>query len=452
MGLFDRRSGRRQLQEPSATRPDHAATDELIWLPGPIEVQVAGESFHEDAIMDAWDSVVNDGEQVGVLRAVLAPDPGNRHDPYAVTVYAAGKHLGFLPRAVALQVQPALLAFSRGGSARRLVSCPADIRWPRGEPQVVLLLDPGPLGLPHSAFEIIPEMAAALTHLLSSLDEPVPWLTGKDQQARSALALAEERRTEVDANPDRGPGEWPEVERILHRIASQLAQARDPMVSQSWLATARATRYQKGRRDDTLAAIMQALYFRRDNAEAWSELIDVASAAPHVPTLLALFARVPVEVRGGVLAQLLSISHGRDRMCNLSAAGGERLREGLLELAESQGDTHTVAALTGLAGLAAEKDGDLSTAVQLWRRAAAAGSTDGKVADRFSIWLVKEHAYKEAGQVLNQALTGTQESAELAERMRRRLARCERKIPAEATTTRAATTYQGRHQGQPQED
>ena len=452
MGLFNRRSGSAPLQEPPATPGGHAGSDDLVWLPGTIEVQVAGESFHEDAIMAAWDSVVKDGEQVAVLRAVLVPDPGNRHDPCAVAVYAAGKHVGFLPCAVAPQVQPALLAFGRGGSARRLVSCPADIRWPRGEPQVVLLLDPGPLGMPPSAFEIIPEMAATLTRLLSSLDEPVPWLTGKDQQARSALALAEERRTEVEANPSRTPGEWPEVECILHRIASQLSQARDPMASQAWLATARATRYQKGRRDDTLAAIVQALYLRRDNIEAWSELIDLASAAPHVPTLLALFARVPAEVRGGVLAQLLSISHGRDRMGNLSGNGGERLRERLLELAESQGDTHTVAALTGLTGLAAEKDGDIRTAVELWRRAVAAGSTNGKVADRLSIWLVKEHEYKEAAQVLRQALTAAQDSAELAERMRRRLTRCEHNIPAEATTMRAAATYQGRHQGQPQED
>jgi HIRAN domain len=439
MSLFNRRSGRTRLQEPSATRGGHAATDELVWLPGPIEVQVAGESFHEDAIMGAWDSVVKDGEQVAVLRAVLVPDPGNRHDPYAVAVYTADKHVGYLPRAVACQVQPALLAFARGASARRLVSCPADIRWPRGEPQVVLLLDPGPLGLPPRAFEIIPEMAATLIRLLTSLDEPVPRLTGRDQRARSALAVAEERRTEVEASPGREPGEWPEVERTLRPIASQLTQACDPMASQAWLATARATRYQKSRRDDTLAAITQALYLRRDNADAWSELFDLASAAPHVPTLLALFARVPVEVRGGVLAQLLSISHGRDRMSNLNGAGGERLREGLLELAESQGDTHTLAALTGVAGLAAEKDGDISTAVELWRRAVAAGSTDGKVADRFSIWLVKEHEYTEAAQVLHQALTVAQNSAELAERMRRRLARCQRNVPTQTTTMRAAT-------------
>jgi hypothetical protein len=402
--------------------------------------------------MDAWDSVVKDGKQVAVLRAVLIPDPGNRHDPYAVAVYAADKHVGFLPRAVARQVQPALLAFAQGASARRLVSCPTDIRWPRGEPQVVLLLDPGPLGLPPNAFESTPEMAATLTRLLSSLDEPIPRLNGRDQRARSALAVAEERRAEVEVNPSREPDEWSEVERILRPLASQLTQACDPMASQAWLATAQATRYQKGRRDDTLAAIVQALYLQRDNAEAWSELIDLASAAPHVPTLLALFARAPVEVRDGVLAQLLSISYGRDRMGNLSGAGGERLREELLELAESQGDTHTVAALSGVGGLAAEKEGDIITAVELWRRAVAAGSTDAKVADRFSIWLVKEHEYKEAAQVLHQVLTAPQSSAELAERMRRRLARCQRNIPAQTTTMRPATTYQGRHKGQPQAD
>jgi hypothetical protein len=88
---------------------------------------------------------------------------------------------------------------------------------------------------------------------------------------------------------------------------------------------------------------------------------------------------------------------------------------------------------------------------RLWRRAVAAGSIDGKVADRFSIWLVKEHEY-EAAQVLRQALSAAQNSAELAERMRRRLARCQRSIPVHTTTMGAATTYLGGHKGQPQED
>jgi hypothetical protein len=64
----------------------------------------------------------------------------------------------------------------------------------------------------------------------------------------------------------------------------------------------------------------------------------------------------------------------RDRLGRLNAAQGERLREGLLDLAESQGDKATIATLTGYAGLAAEKSGDLDTAVRWWRRAIAAGA------------------------------------------------------------------------------
>lgn len=429
MGPFRQRGDRATQTPQSGGNPGGPlGTDQLVWLPGRTEVQVAGESFHEDAIMTAYDSVLGDGHQVSVLRAVLVPEPGNRHDPLAVAVYAAGEHVGFLPRPVARRVQPTLLAFSRPGEVRRLVSCPAEIRFPRGEPQVVLLLDPAPLGLPPEVFETVPEMAATITRLLHSLDEPEPPMTGTDQRARSALALAEERRAEVDANYDRSPGDWPQVEQSFREVAAQLTRARDPMASEAWLGTARSIRYQKGRRDDTLAAIVWALYFRRENAEAWSDLTDMASAAPHVPTLLAIFSRVPAEARDRVLAQLVSMSHGRDRLGRLSLTGGEQLREGLLELAESQGDILTVATLTGLAGLAAEKVGDIDSAVRLWRRAVAANSTDGKVADRFSIWLVKQHQHEEAARVLRQALTAQPDSAEDAERMRRRLTRCERSI------------------------
>jgi Tfp pilus assembly protein PilF len=92
------------------------------------------------------------------------------------------------------------------------------------------------------------------------------------------------------------------------------------------------------------------------------------------------------------------------------------------------GDRTTVAALTAYAGLAAEKAGDLDAAAGYWRRAIAAGSTDQTGADRFSVWLVKRHEYQEAAQVLRQALGANPDSADAADRMRRRLARCERNL------------------------
>jgi hypothetical protein len=110
-----------------------------------------------------------------------------------------GEHVGFLPRDMARRVQPAIAAFSHthGG---RLVSCPAQIRWHDVGPQVVLLLDPGPLGLRPEAFETVPDMAATIGRLLVRLDEPSPHLTGGDAEARSALVRVDGEREEIDAN------------------------------------------------------------------------------------------------------------------------------------------------------------------------------------------------------------------------------------------------------------
>ena len=385
---------------------------------------MAGESFHQAAI----NTVEARRSPGSPLVAVLVPDPANAYDPNALAVYVNDEHVGFLPRNLARRVRPALVAFSHA-HGDCLVACAAEIRWHDIGPQVVLLIDPQPLGLRAEDFEIIPDMAATLGRLLARLDEPSPLLNGIDAQARSSLARAQQDVEETDVSYDRDPHDWPRVEAVFQTAADRLAKAGDPCVSAAWLGVGRAIRYQRGRRDDTLTALIEALYWGRDNADAWSELVDFASAAPHVPTLLALYARVPFGTRAGVLRQLLSMSEQRDRLGRLNPAQGERLRKGLLDLAESQRDKATVAALTGYAGLAAEKAGDLDAAVRWWRLAIAAGSTDAKVADRYSIWLVKGHAYHEAAQVLQQALTADPGSAEVAERMQRRLARCQRNSP-----------------------
>jgi hypothetical protein len=72
----------------------------------------------------------------------------------------------------------------------------------------------------------------------------------------------------------------PRVEDALRSLAGRLATAGDPFTSDAWLSVARATRYQCGRRDDTLSALIEALYWGRGNDHAWSELVDYASAAP----------------------------------------------------------------------------------------------------------------------------------------------------------------------------
>jgi len=285
-------------------------------------------------------------------------------------------------------------------------------------------------------------MAATIMRLLARLDEPSPHLGGGDAQARLTLARIEEERQEIDASYNRHPRDLRRMEGALRTVASRLAAAGDSSTSSAWLSLARATRYQSGRRDDTLSALIEALYWDHRNDQAWSELVDYASAAPHAPMLLALYARVPAQCKPDVLGQLLTMSEGHDRLGRLHPAAGARLRNGLLDLAESQGDKATVAALMSHAGLAAEKAGNLETAVECWRRAIAAGSTDEKVADRFSVWLAGRHEYLEASNVLRQALAANPDSANTAERMRRRLARCERMPPPAPQPSSRATPTQ----------
>lgn len=191
------------------------------------------------------------------------------------------------------------------------------------------------------------EEISAIQRLLPRLDEPHLPLTGIDLSAREALATAEEDLAAVDADHSRDPGAWPRVEQEFRDAAEQLARARDPLVSEAWLGVARATRYQRGHRDKMLEAVVEALHWDRANGGAWAELFEMASAAPYVPTLMALFERVPASSRPPVLRQLISLSRGHDRLGNMSPRAGERLRAELLAFATSQGDTVSCAILAG---------------------------------------------------------------------------------------------------------
>ncbi len=419
-----------KLKSASAAKRDRSGPGQPVWLPGNVEVRVAGESFHVDAIRAAEQSR-SPGSQ---LTAVLVPDPGNAHDSHAVEVHVNGEHVGFLLREVAARAQAAIVAFSLAHGGRR-VSCPAEIRWRDVGPQVVLLLDPRPLGLRAEMLTAVPDMAVTIMRLLSRLDKPAPRLADVDAQARLALARAEAERQAVDAGFDRSRRDLRRVEDALRSLASRLAAGHDRSASDAWLSLARTVRYQSGRRDDTLTALIEALYWDRGNDQAWSELVDYASAAPHVPMLLALFAHVPPPSMPALVSQLLRISEGRDRLGRLNPAAGPQLRDGLLAIAEAQDSQATIAALTQYAGNAAAKSGDLDAATGYWRRAIAAGSTDAKMADKLSVWLASRHEYQEAARVLRQALKANPDSATVADRMRRRLARCEAgETPEEASS------------------
>jgi HIRAN domain len=306
-----------------------------MWLPGRVEVQVVGETYHADAIRKAEQATGR--EPI----AELIPQPDNPHDRNAVAVNLNDFHVGYLSRQIVPAVQPALIAFADANSGRR-VSCPARILWhdfgDQVVAEVVLLLDPAPLGLPASVFDHAPELDQVIHRQLSILDQPAPTLTGRDPAARELLAAAEGQRAAVDADYDREPGAWLAVENAFLEAARLLETSRDPRVSAAWAGAAGSRRYQKGKRDGRIEAAVTAIYWDRASEDAWSNLFDLAAAAPHLPTLLEMFQRVPLETRPPILSQLLALSSGHDRLGNMHAEAGERLRAGLLALAEADGD------------------------------------------------------------------------------------------------------------------
>lgn len=394
-----------------------------VWLPGEVEVQVAGESYHGKAILAAQLAAHESGQFV----AVLVPEPANPHDLYAVAILVNGQHVGYIHADVARRVQPALLDFARIHEGRP-VSCPAELRQHDIGPQIVLLLNPEPLGLTLETFDVVPDLARELARLFLRLDTSPPVLDGFDGEDRAALAEAEKRWTAVEADYGRDQNAWPRVEHTFRGLVEQLTRSQDPLVSAAWLGLARSVRYQAGHRDETLAAYIGALYYDRANEDAWWEFVEYSSAAPHVPTLVEIFGRIPFGSRQRTLELILSIAAGGGRLGNVSPRQGARLRTAILNLITFQDDVESTAYLTGRNGLRAERDGNIDTAVSEWRRAIAAGSTDGRVADRYSVWLTKHRQFDEAAGVLNQALAHPPQHPALRDRMERRLLRCEHEM------------------------
>jgi hypothetical protein len=208
--------------------------------------------------------------------------------------------------------------------------------------QVILSLDPAPLGLGPETFDQIPELDRVLQQHLSRLDAAAaPVMTGCNPAGRNLLATAEALQTQADAEYGHGTVRWPQVENAFRQVIPLLEQAHDPLLAAAWAGLACSVRYQKGRRDDRIAAAVTSLYWDRANKAVWAELADLASAAPHVPTLLGLFARVPLAARPSVLTTLIGLSRGRDRLGNMRPAVGERLRTGRAAIAQTDGDTAT---------------------------------------------------------------------------------------------------------------
>lgn len=112
MGLLDRLKGRR---EPVALAQDGPSVSAFL-LGGQDDLEVVGESAHQDALWGLCRGTVGERVRFGIV-AVLVPEPDNPHDPNAIAVQIDGRVVGYLARATAQTYLPGLkrVMSSHGG-------------------------------------------------------------------------------------------------------------------------------------------------------------------------------------------------------------------------------------------------------------------------------------------------------------------------------------------------
>jgi HIRAN domain len=98
-------------RKPANTEPEPQAV--VISTGGKFEVEVRGESFHQQTISKlvgaSGNAQTDDDRRRATLRVWLRPEPENPHDPNAVLVAALSGHpLGHLPRELCASYQDVL--------------------------------------------------------------------------------------------------------------------------------------------------------------------------------------------------------------------------------------------------------------------------------------------------------------------------------------------------------
>ena len=380
MRFFGKRK-KRELDHtsPAANEMATSTSPALLHFEGSHEIHVVGEHYRPEAVRHV--ASLPQSQRIAFLNL----EPDNPYDSNAVAVHVNSFHVGYLPRQIAAVLAPELarLSCEFGGAA---VTCAADVRGTPDSAQVVIRLNPGDFGTESTALLGAPGFAATAEHLTreilgNSAANSMEW-KGEDPGARTALREAEAEWTAVRDDWNRHPEAYRRTEQPFRNLVKRLEAANDPEVGRAWLGLARAMRYQPGRRDEVLSAFLRSIDYTRGSEEVWCEYLDYLCLSPTVDCLVDAYARMPGPVRVALTPTLMSVSRQSDRHGNLPEKDGPRLRQGLLEVVERDGDASSTAALTSELGNLQEKAGNIAEAVDLWRQAFAAGCTDLKIADR----------------------------------------------------------------------
>ena len=247
------------------------------------------------------------------------------------------------------------------------------------------------------------------------------------KSAETAHALAEQEF-------DRSPETREELECAYLAAARALDAEGHPERAAAWLGLATVRRYQKGRRDDALAAFDAALTAGPDCIEVWEAYLDYITYAVSAAALLAIVERMPASVRVHELPAVVAVGRGTDRWGTMSVDDQRRFTAALPELLDALDDRPSLGALLSTNALDEYRNGSHAEAHRLMRSAVATGHPSPACVDRLTIELVKRGEKEEAATILRDALLRPVSSDSLRSRMSKRLARCSAGLPVPAGT------------------
>lgn len=249
------------------------------------------------------------------------------------------------------------------------------------------------------------------------------------------LAAADAAYELAEQEFDRSPETREELEHAYLAAAQALDAEGHPQRAYAWLGLATVRRYQKGRRDDALAAFDASLTAAPDNIEVWDAYLDYITYAISAAALLAIVERMPAPIRAQKLPDVVAVSQGIDRWGTMSLDDQRRFTEAVPGLLEALDDRPSLGALLSTNALHEHRRGSHTEAHQLMRRAVATGYPSPACVDRLTIDLVKLGDKAEAAVILRDALARPVASDSMRGRMTKRLARCAAAAPSRTTDT-----------------
>jgi tetratricopeptide (TPR) repeat protein len=238
------------------------------------------------------------------------------------------------------------------------------------------------------------------------------------EAADTAHALAEQEF-------DRSPETRAELEHTYLGAAQALDYEGHPNRASAWLGLATVRRYQKGRRDDTLAAYDAALTAAPDSIEVWNAYLDYITYAVSLDALLTIVERMPAQVRVQQLPGIMAVGQGTDRWGTMPSQDQRRFAEALPKLLQKLDDRPSLGTLLSTTALDEYRNGSHSDAHELMLRAVATGHPGPACVDRLTINLVKRGEKARAAAILRDSLTRPVPSDSMRLRMTKRLTRCD---------------------------